>query len=127
MTYGENIDRKNISTVEIVNEYILKSGHSILACSSENIFMPRGYIGFLQTKGSLARLFVTAHCCDGQIEPGFSGRVTFEICNMGHLDIRLLPNVPVAQLFIFKCSSDRETYNGQYNNSEFPTYSNPKK
>lgn len=127
VTYGEKIDDENISTIEITNEYILKSGQSILACSNENVNIPQGYIGFLQTKGSLARLFVTTHCCDGQIEPGFSGRVTFEICNMGHLKIRLMPNIPVAQLFIFKCSSDLEAYNGQYNKSQSPTFSNPKK
>lgn len=127
VTYGEKIGRESILTTEIASEYILKSGQSILACSSENVIMPQGYIGFLQTKGSLARLFVTIHCCDGQIEPGFSGRVTFEICNMGNMNVRLLPNAPVAQLFIFKCSSNKEAYNGQYNKSQSPTYCNPKK
>lgn len=127
VTYGEKISAENVSTMEFVNEYILKPSQTILACSSEDVNMPQGYIGFLQTKGSLARLFVTAHCCDGQIEPGFSGRITFEICNMGNLNVRLLPNAPVAQLFIFKCSSSRESYNGQYNKSQSPTYSNPKK
>lgn len=127
VTYGERISSQDVSTIEIANEYILKHGQAILACSNEAVNMPQGYIGFLQTKGSLARLFVTAHCCDGQIEPGFSGRITFEICNMGNLNVRLLPNAPVAQLFIFKCSSNRESYNGQYNKSQSPTYSNPQK
>lgn len=127
VTYGERISDEDISTFEMTREYILKSGQSILACSSENINIPRGYIGLLQTKGSLARLFITIHCCDGQIEPGFSGRVTFEICNIGPLNVRLLPNVPIAQLYIFKCSSDMEAYNGQYNKSQLPTFSNPKK
>lgn len=127
VTYGEQLSNDNISTVEITNEYILQSGQSILACSSEEVNIPKGYIGFLQTKGSLARLFITVHCCDGQIEPGFSGHITFEICNIGHLNVRFLPNVPVAQLFIFKCSSDNEEYKGQYNKSDKPTYSNPKK
>ncbi len=127
ITYGDKIGEEDILTKEISNEYILKSGHAILACSNEDVNIPPGYIGFLQTKGSLARLFVTVHCCDGQIEPGFSGHITFEICNMGPLNVRLLPNVPIAQLFIFKCSSDKELYNGQYNKSEAPTFSNPKK
>ena len=127
VTYGDKIGADNISTVEIANEYLLRPNQSILACSSECVNIPKGYIGFLQTKGSLARLFVTAHCCDGQIEPGFSGHITFEICNMGNLNIRLLPDVPVAQLFLFKCSSDKDVYEGQYNKSNTPTFSNPKK
>lgn len=126
-TYGESICNESISTIEMTNEYLLKPKQSILACSSEKVNIPKGYIGFLQTKGSLARLFVTVHCCDGQIEPGFAGHITFEICNIGHLNVRLLPDVPVAQLFIFKCSSDKEEYKGQYKESDKPTYSNPKK
>lgn len=127
VTYGERMNNVDIVTKEITNEYILRAGHAILACSSENVNIPQGYIGLLQTKGSLARLFVTVHCCDGQIESGFSGHITFEICNIGPLNVRLLPNVPVAQMFIFKCSSDKEIYNGQYNKSDTPTFSNPKK
>jgi deoxycytidine triphosphate deaminase len=123
VTYGERITDEQVSTIELADEYILHSGQAILACSSEKIKMPAGYIGFLQTKGSLARLFVTAHCCDGQIEPGFEGHVTLEICNMGPLDVRLLPNAPIAQMFIFKTSSDQQRYQGKYNNSDKPTYS----
>lgn len=123
LTYGEEINENNICTFEIQNEYILHPGQSILACSNEDVRMPKGYMGFLQTKGSLARLFITVHCCDGQIEPGFSGRVTFEMCNIGQLNVRLLPNSPVAQMFIMKCSSDKESYKGKYNNSDKPTYS----
>ena len=88
-----------------------------------DVKMPEGYIGFLQTKGSLARLFITAHCCDGQIEPGFEGCVTFELCNMGNLNVKLLPYSPIAQLFVFKTSSNNEKYNGKYNKSDKPTYS----
>ena len=123
ITYGEKIENQMIIDEEISHEYILKPGQAILACSSESLKIPSGYIGFLQTKGSLARLFITVHCCDGQIEPGFEGHVTFEICNIGNLNVRLLPNCPVAQLFIFKTSSDRNKYNGKYNNSDKPTYS----
>lgn len=123
ITYGEPIDKPLIIRETITNEYILYPGQSILACSCEKVKMPAGYMGFLQTKGSLARLYVTVHCCDGQVEPGFEGCVTFEICNLGHLNVRLLPESPVAQLFVLKTSSDKERYNGKYNQSDEPTHS----
>ena len=123
ITYGGKIEDQMMIDEEISHEYILKPGQAILACSNESVKIPAGYIGFLQTKGSLARLFITVHCCDGQIEPGFEGRVTFELCNIGNLNVKLLPNSPVAQLFIFKTSSDKSKYNGKYNNSDKPTYS----
>ena len=123
VTYGESVKESFVINDSIDNEYILKPGQSILACSDENVKMPKGYIGMIQTKGSLARLFITVHCCDSQVESGFTGHVTFEICNMGTLNVRLFPNSPVAQMFVFKTSSDSDEYNGKYNNSELPTYS----
>ena len=127
VTYGENISDNNISiqSIDIKDGLVLQPGESILACSRESIRMPKGYMGFLQTKGSLARLFITINCCDGQIESGFHGHITFEICNLGQLAVRLLPNSPVAQLFIFEASSKIESYQGKYNNSSEPTHSNP--
>jgi len=127
ITYGEQITEDIVVTEKISHEYILYPGQAILACSIENVNMPKGYMGIIQTKGSLARLFVTVHCCDGQIEPGFSGRITFEICNMGQYGIRLLANSPVAQMYIVKVSDDTIAYEGRYMRSTEPTYSNPKK
>ncbi len=124
VTYGEKISNDDICTQSIGKGLILHPGESILACSKELIRMPKGYMGFLQTKGSLARLFLTINCSDGQIESGFHGHITFEICNMGQLDVRLLPNSPVAQLFILEATSKIESYQGRYNNSSEPTHSN---
>lgn len=126
-TYGTQVPDECVKREHITKEFILNPGCAILGCSDEKISMPKGYIGFIQTKGSLARLFVSVDCNDGQIEPGFKGHITFEICNMGKLPVRLIPHTPVAQLFILNASSDKEAYRGQYNNSDLPTFSNNKR
>lgn len=100
----------------------LGPSHAVIACSHERISIPLGYFGLLQTKGSLARLFCSIHMCDGQIEPGFNGRITFEIVNTGPFAIRLFPKDNIAQLFIFTCStSNTRAYNGRYNSADGPT------
>lgn len=124
IVYGSKLPDCRLQKDEIKDDYILCPGQAILACSEEFIKMPKGYMGFLQTKGSLARLFLSVHCSDGQIEPGFEGRITFEICNMGNVAVKLHTGDPVAQLFIFQVSSNKESYNGKYNNSMVPTISN---
>ena len=124
ITYGQDIPDEWLEELYIQDGYILKPGHAILACSSETINMPKGYIGILQTKGSLARLFVTVHCCDGQVESGYSGKITFEICNMGPVEVKLLPGHKVGQLFVFSTSCENEMYNGQYNHANSHTISN---
>lgn len=122
--YGSEVDQDLMENISIPNGYELKPGQAILACSSEIVRMPMGYIGFLQTKGSLARLFITIQCCDAQVESGYNGKVTFEICNMGPTTIKLLPGVPVGQLYIFETTCKDIAYNGKYNHATQPTISN---
>lgn len=101
----------------------LKPNSGILACSIDKFSIPLGYIGFIQTKGSLARWFVTAHHSDGQVEPGFNGKITLEIFNHSGNTIELKYKAKVAQLFIYKCSTNNieYSYRGKYNDYEKPS------
>lgn len=95
---------------------------SILACSADRYKMPPGYFGLLQTKGSLARLFVSIACNDGQIEPGFEGAITLEMTNHGPSSIAIPVRSLVGQLFVFRCSTEvNNPYNGRYQNAAEPT------
>lgn len=88
--------------------------------------MPAGYFGLLQTKGSLARLFVSLTCTDGQVEPGYKGKITFEVCNHSLFNINIKPKQKVGQLFIFKTSTkDVKLYNGKYQDAQGPTFQKP--
>lgn len=98
----------------------------ILACSSQKVSIPLGYIGFIQTKGTLARHFVTVHLSDAQIEPGFKGKITFEMVNFSNFRIEIPVNAKVSQLFLHKCSmTAKNGYNGHYNDSLLPTIPAP--
>lgn len=80
-------------------------------------------MGFVQTKGSLARLFVTVQCCDAQIDPGFKGNITFEIVNLGPLRVKLRVDQEIAQLFIVKTTTKYVTlYQGRYQDADGPTH-----
>lgn len=94
----------------------------VLACSLEEVSMPMGYFGLIQTKGSLARLFVSAQCSDGQVDPGYKGRLTFELCNLGGLTVDLDTQCKVAQMFVFRCTTRLlQPYQGYYGNQTVPT------
>jgi len=105
---------------------VLSPGDAVLGCSAEKIVMPLGYLGFIQTKGSLARHFVTIHCSDGQVDPGFSGQVTFEICNLGNYPVMLRSGDRVALLFIHKASTVCAPYDGVYQSADGPTIPLPR-
>jgi dCTP deaminase len=127
LTYGHVIPPEWVHERSIPDEgIVLAPKTSILGCSHEIIKMPAGYFGFLQTKGSLARLFVLVNLCDGQVEAGYTGKVTFEISNLATFPIRIHPHQPVAQLFIFKTSTRLvELYNGRYQGATKPTIQLP--
>lgn len=102
--------------------YVLPPRGCVLSCSVERISMPLDVMGFVQTKGSIARGFVTAHLCDGQIDPGFSGKITLEIVNFSEFYYNLRPGMPIAQLFLYYLSSKVPVgYNGRYQNAGTPT------
>lgn len=123
LDYGDDIPNECI-THENVGEsgLILPPRQSIIASSFENISIPMGYFGLLQTKGSLARMMVSLHFSDGQIDPGFVGKVTFEIMNASDFSIRIRKRQAVGNLYIFKTSTNEmPPYHGRYQNANGPT------
>ncbi|MGV3659498.1 MAG: dCTP deaminase [Prosthecobacter sp.] len=122
LRYGEKIPAELIQEDKLNSSLALAKGDCVLACSRERVKIPAGYLGFIQTKGSLARHFVSVACFDGQIDSGFEGPVTFEI--VSHSDVQLIIPVgaKVARLFLIKCSSKLSPpYNGRYKNAVGPT------
>ncbi|RZM73949.1 deoxycytidine deaminase [Pseudoalteromonas rubra] len=120
--YGAQTVEEYYKEETLESELLLRPGECVLACSSQIITMPLGYIGFVQTKGTLARLFVAAHCADAQIEPGFSGKVTLELMNHSLFDISIPVGANIAQVYVMRCSTDNsKAYKGKYQSSEKPT------
>lgn len=114
---------------ELVHEYtldstglILKPKSSVLACSKEIIFIPNGYMGFIQTTGSLARYFISVHFSDGQIDSGYEGKITFELFNGSDFNVVIQAGQPIANLYLFKTSTQsNNTYSGRYQKANKPT------
>ncbi|HDH7788081.1 TPA: hypothetical protein PJH86_002895 [Raoultella ornithinolytica] len=94
----------------------------VLACSQEKYKIPRNVFGLVQTKGSLARLFVQVTCCDGQVEPGFEGKITLEIVNLSPFSVELPTLSKIAQLYLYQCSmKSSKEYTGKYAGHDYPT------
>jgi deoxycytidine triphosphate deaminase len=124
ITYGSRYDADDFfRTEEIVHrDIVLEPGDRILACSVDHFRMPPNYFGLVQTKGSLARLFVSATCNDGQVEPGFNGKITLEIMNHSAYTVNLPVGSNIAQLFVFRCTMIAQNpYCGRYQDATGPT------
>jgi dCTP deaminase len=75
----------------------LFQGESILAATLEWIELPADMIGILTGKSTLARYFLQVEAA-GYIDPGWKGRPTLEISNLGPDSIILRPGMPICQL-----------------------------
>lgn len=122
--YGGRFDATGLYEHTAISDgfLTLNPGDCVLACSTETISMPQGYLGLVQTKGTLARLFVSSHCSDSQVEPGYKGRVTLELINHSQNTIKIIIGAPIAQMYVFECTpKNGPTYSGRYQNAEEPT------
>jgi len=127
LTYGEPIPESCINKYVLGDEgLIIEPKTAVLASSAEEVYIPRGYMGLLQTKGSLARLCVSLHFSDGQIDPGFKGKVTFEIFNASDFKIRIRKFQAVGNLYILKATTKKhELYLSKYAGADGPTIQLP--
>lgn len=127
LTYGEQVPKSCINEYELGDEgLVIEPKAAVLASSAEVVYMPQGYMGLLQTKGSLARLCVSIHFSDGQIDPGFQGKVTFEIFNASDFKIRIRKFHAVGNLYVLKTTTKKhKLYSGKYAGANGPTIQLP--
>lgn len=105
---------------------VLGPGEKVLACTEETVDVPNDLMGFVQTKGSMARGFLIVHLCDGQVDPGYRGRITLELVNLGDFTFRLEPGMPIAQLFVHQLDEPVPAgYDGRYQEADGPTPMRP--
>jgi dCTP deaminase len=101
---------------------LLAPGACVLACTRERVDLPLEVMGWISTKGNVARSFLTAHVCDGQIDPGYYGTITLELVNHGPFTFALEPGMAIANLYLLALSSSIDVgYKGRFWGSVGPT------
>jgi dCTP deaminase len=94
---------------------------AVLGCTAEFVHMPRDHMGWISTKGNLSRGFLMAHVCDGQIDPGYAGKITLELVNLGPLTMDLQAGMAIANLFVVELTSPvKDGYKGRFSSSVAP-------
>ncbi len=103
---NEFIDIKDLESVnytEILlqeNGYILEPGEFILVKTLEKVTMPENYIGWIETRGSLANIGLQSHFCDAHIDPGSSLHITLQIKNNSKVKIKIYPKMYLVKMYI---------------------------
>jgi len=108
------IDPKNKSTFENLTEvikieenkpFVLQPGQFILASTLEEVELPDDVGARIEGRSSWGRLGIIVHSTAGYIDPGFKGKITLEMSNIGMLPVLLYPGMRICQLSFEKLSS----------------------
>lgn len=78
--------------------FVLHPSQFVLGATVEKIEMPNDIAARIDGRSRLGRLGLVIHSTAGHIDPGFSGRITLEITNIGKLPIILHENLCICQL-----------------------------
>ena len=84
--------------VPVDEPFYIHPGEFVLATTLEYIHVPPDLGCRLEGRSSWGRMGLLVHATAGFIDPGFSGRVTFELYNAGRLPLLLKPGDRMAQL-----------------------------
>jgi dCTP deaminase len=85
--------------------FFIHPGEFALGTTLEYVAIPDDLAATLEGRSSLGRLGITVHSTAGFIDPGFAGRITYEIQNEGTQAVGLYPGMRVAQLCLLSLSS----------------------
>lgn len=90
------------------NPIIFHPNQFILAITFEEVSLPSDITARIDGRSSLGRLGIIIHSTAGHIDPGFRGRITLEMSNIGNLPILLHPGIRICQLVFQELSSPSE-------------------
>jgi dCTP deaminase len=113
-------------TVEVPKNgtFVLHPHEFVLGITEENVELPNNLMAHIDGRSSLGRLGIGVHSTAGHVDPGWKGRLTLEISNIGKLPISLLPGMRFCSLIFETLSSPVEKgYRGKYYGQQAPTES----
>ena len=114
------------STVPEGEAFIIHPNEFALATTQEYVKVPDDLVARVEGRSSMGRLGVTMHVTAGYVDPGFEGRITLEISNIGAMPVALYPGQRVCQLVFETMTTPAELpYGHPKRNSKYMKHLKP--
>ena len=88
--------------------FIIHPGEFALATTYETVKLPGDLVARVEGRSSMGRLGITMHVTAGYIDPGFHGKITLEISNIGKMPVALYTGQRVCQIVFETMTSPSE-------------------
>jgi dCTP deaminase len=99
--------------------FILHPGEFVLGTTLEWCKIPDDLVARVEGRSSIGRLAIVVHATAGFIDPGFEGRITLELSNLGRVAVKLYPGSRISQLVFHTMTSPAERPYGPDRGSKY--------
>lgn len=89
---------EDIFEIDESDYLIMQPNDFVLATTIETVKIPYDLVGRVEGKSSLGRVGLLTHITAGFIDPGFEGKITLELKNIGSKSIALKIGCAIAQI-----------------------------
>jgi|SRR3989344_1485066 len=114
------VDTDKIMQEVIVSDdepFIMQPGDFALATTEENLELADDLLGRIEGRSSLGRLGIIVHGTASIFDPGWNGKPTMELGNLGVMPVALYPGMRICAFTFEEVSSPVEVpYNKKKNN-----------
>jgi len=111
--------------VEDDEEFILHPGDFVLGTTRERVEVPSDLVAQVEGRSSLGRLAVVVHATAGFIDPGFRGKITLELSNLGTAPVALSPGMRISQLVFTELATPAARPYGSERGSKYQDQAGP--
>ncbi len=105
--------------------FIVHPGDFLLGTTLEYIKVPADMVARLEGRSSMGRLGLIIHSTAGYIDPGFEGKITLEISNLGKMPVALYAKMRICQIVFEKMTSPAERPYGAGRGSKYQKQEHP--
>ena len=127
--YIDQLDKADHYTDEVYigddDYFILHPGEFALGTTLEYVEIPDDLVARIEGRSSLGRLAVIVHATAGFIDPGFKGRITLELSNLGKVPVALKPKMRCSQVVFHELKTKAARPYGEARGSKYQNQRGP--
>lgn len=90
--------------------FVVHPGEFVLGITKETVGIDNSLCVRIDGKSSIGRLGIVVHSTAGHVNPGWIGKLTLEISNIGRIPVLLYPDMRICQLVFEKLTSEAGDY-----------------
>ena len=121
LSKGNEMPDTELVEVPDDGQFMLHPGEFVLGITKETVELPNDIAARIDGRSSLGRLGIIVHSTSGHVDPGYRGKLTLEISNIGKLPIAIVPGMRFCSLMFENLTSPVEkAYKGKYLGTEMP-------